>query len=70
MSGEESTGQRSGKSGREPRRVRLPGFISDEEIGLGEVVKRATSMVGIRPCGGCAERARRLDNWMVFSKRR
>lgn len=51
-------------------RVRLPGFIKgDEDIGLGEVIKRATSAVGIRPCGGCAERARRLNNWMTFSKR-
>ena len=36
-----------------PHRVRLPGFISDEEIGLGDVIKRATSYVGIKPCGGC-----------------
>jgi hypothetical protein len=70
MSDEESTGQRSGSSQREPHRVRLPGFISDEKVGLGELVKKATSMVGIRPCGGCAERAKRLDNWMVFSRRR
>jgi len=55
---------------REPRRVRLPGFIADEDVGLGDVVKKATSIVGIRPCGGCAERARRLNNWMVFANRR
>lgn len=55
---------------REPRRVRLPGFITDEDIGLGDVIKKATSIVGIRPCGACAERARRLNNWMVFSQRR
>ncbi|MEO7194207.1 MAG: hypothetical protein ABIZ05_05195 [Pseudonocardiaceae bacterium] len=59
-----------GQDRREPRRVRLPGFISDEDVGLGDVLKKATSIVGIRPCGGCAERARRLNNWMVFSKRR
>jgi hypothetical protein len=52
----------------EPHRVRLPGFIKDEDVGLGEVIKRATSIVGIRPCGGCTERARRLSSWMVFSK--
>jgi len=55
---------------RRPRRVRFPGFIKDEDIGLGEVVKRATWMAGIRPCRSCAERARRLDNWVVFSKKR
>ena len=63
--------KRSDAGKREPYRVRLPGFISDDEdVGLGDVIKRATSSVGIRPCGGCAERASRLNGWMVFSKRR
>jgi hypothetical protein len=53
-----------------PYRVRLPGFISDEEVGLGDAVKRATSAVGIRPCGGCTRRATSLNHWMVFSHRR
>jgi hypothetical protein len=70
MSSEESAGDRSGRSRGEPHRVRLPGFIHDEDVGLGDIVKRATSMVGIKPCGGCRERAGRLNNWMVFSKRR
>jgi hypothetical protein len=48
-------------------RVRLPGFIVHEEIGLGDVIKRATSSVGIKPCGGCEERARRLNRWLVFT---
>ena len=38
---------------REPYRVRLPGFVSEEDVGLGDTIKRATSTVGIRPCGGC-----------------
>ncbi|MDF0673044.1 MAG: hypothetical protein P0120_01700 [Nitrospira sp.] len=53
-----------------PHRVRLPGFISDEEIGLGDVVKRATSYIGIKPCGGCQQRAAALNRWMVFTKGR
>jgi hypothetical protein len=69
MNHEQPTGDRSGQRRQELRRVRLPGFISDDDVGLGDVVKRATSLVGIKPCGGCAERARRLNNWMVFSKR-
>ena len=52
-----------------PRRVRLPGFITDEEIGLGDVIKRATSYFGIQPCGGCEQRAAALNRWMVFSSR-
>jgi len=46
--------------------VRLPGFISDEDVGLGDVVKRATGAFGIRPCGGCERRAAALNRWLVF----
>jgi hypothetical protein len=55
---------------REPHRVRLPGFVGDEQVGLGDAIKRATTLVGIRPCGSCAERAKRLNAWMTFSPRR
>jgi hypothetical protein len=51
-------------------RMHLPGFISDEDIGLGDVVKRITYAVGIRPCGGCEGRAAALNRWMTFSGRR
>jgi hypothetical protein len=54
----------------EPHRVRLPGFTAEPEVGLGDVIKRATSLVGIRPCGSCLERAAHLNRWMVFSGRR
>lgn len=53
----------------EPHRVRLPGFISDDEIGLGDVLKRATSYLGIKPCGGCEQRAAALNGWMVFANK-
>lgn len=56
-------------SKQEPYRVRLPGFISDEEIGLGDVVKRASYAIGVKPCGGCERRAKALNRWMVFSGR-
>lgn len=58
------------KQERQPYRVRLPGFISDEEIGLGDAIKRATSAVGIRPCGSCEQRAAALNRWLIFSSRR
>jgi len=51
-------------------RIRLPGFVSDEPVGLGDVIKRATSTVGIKPCGGCQGRAARLNGWVGFSGRR
>lgn len=53
-----------------PHRVRLPGFITEEEIGLGDAVKRATAYLGIKPCGGCESRATALNRWLVFSQRR
>ena len=53
-----------------PYRVRLPGFITDKEIGLGDLIKRSTSYLGIRPCGGCRRRAQALNRWMVFTGRR
>lgn len=49
-------------------RVHLPGFIIDEEIGLGDVIKRATSYLGIKPCGGCERRAAALNRWVVFTR--
>jgi hypothetical protein len=57
-------------SERQAHRVHLPGFITDEDIGLGDVVKRMTYAVGIRHCGGCAQRAAALNRWLVFSGRR
>ncbi len=64
VAGQESTDKRHE---REPHRVRLPGFLVEEEIGLGDVIKRATSAVGIRPCSGCERRAAALNRWLVFS---
>ncbi len=57
------------KGGRQPYRVCLPGFVADEDVGLGDAIKRATSTVGITPCGGCGRRAAALNRWMVFSGR-
>jgi hypothetical protein len=52
-----------------PHRVRLPGFVTDEDIGLGDAIKRATSTFGIKPCGGCERRAAALNRWFVFTGR-
>jgi len=57
------------KTQREPQpyRVRLPGFVRDEEIGAGDLIKRVTSSFSIRPCGGCERRATSLNRWLVFA---
>jgi hypothetical protein len=50
-------------------RVRLPGFlIGDDEIGLGDVIKKATASAGISPCGGCAKRAAALNRWVSLAR--
>jgi hypothetical protein len=54
----------------EPYRVRLPGFINEQNVGLGDAIKKATAMVGLKPCGGCQRRAARLNQLLVFSGRR
>lgn len=66
----ENASTETGGSSRQPLRVRLPGFIVEGDVGLGQAVKLATSLVGVKPCGACAERARRLDDRMVFVRRR
>ena len=62
--------KRTNKDDRErrPYRVRLPGFVAEKEVGLGDVIKRATSALGIPPCGGCDRRAAILNRW-VFTGR-
>ena len=70
MNQETTRAAREDKQERQPYRVRLPGFITDQEIGLGDVVKRTTSAFGIRPCGGCERRAAMMNRWLVFSGRR
>jgi hypothetical protein len=47
-------------------RVRLPRFIAAEPVGLGDVAKKVTIGVGVKPCSACQERAARLNRWLQF----
>ena len=59
---------RQQKTERRAHRVRLPGFIvNEDEIGLGDAVKKFTNMLGVKPCGGCEKRAAALNRWIAFS---
>jgi hypothetical protein len=69
MTEEQSRDVQAEGSDRLPHHVRLPGFILDEEVGLGSVVKRVTSAFGIRPCGECEQRAAMLNRWLIFTGR-
>lgn len=55
------------KGGLQRYRVRLPGLISEEDVGLGDLIKRVTHAFGIRPCGVCERRATALNRRLVFS---
>lgn len=70
MTEEKAQSDMANEPERQPYRVHLPGFITEEEIGLGDAIKRATSAFGIAPCEGCAQRAAMLNRWMVFSSQR
>lgn len=50
--------------------LRLPGFVAEESVGLGDMVTRATSYLGIRPCSGCDRRRAALNRWMSFNSGR
>jgi hypothetical protein len=57
----------STQTSHQPYIVRLPGFITHDDIGLGDVVKRTTYALGIKSCSGCERRAAVLNSWVVFS---
>lgn len=65
----ETQDQEQNREEHQPHRLNIPGFIK-EEIGLGDVVKRVSSTIGIRPCSSCQRRAIALNRWLVFSPRR
>jgi hypothetical protein len=68
MDSNERTEVPDGAADDRPHRVRLPGFLIEEEIGLGDAIKRITHALGIKPCGGCEKRAAALNRWMHFSR--
>jgi hypothetical protein len=55
---------------RAPRTIRVPRFITNEEVGLGDAVRRVTSAAGIKPCGPCLQRAAALNHRVVLAPRR
>jgi hypothetical protein len=61
------TARRESPSGREGHRVHLPGFLIEEELGLGDAIQRVSYAMGIKPCGGCQKRAAALNQWMHFT---
>jgi hypothetical protein len=62
-SGDERTPDASGPA---LHTIVLPTFLLDREVGLGQLLKRVTTSVGVRPCPLCEQRAARLDHWLRF----
>jgi hypothetical protein len=58
---------RADEERRSKHSIRLPRFLVDEPLGLGQIVKRITKSIGVQPCGSCEDRAARLDRWLRFS---
>ena len=56
--------------GRKPFEIRLPGFVTDTDVGLGDVIKRSAYRAGIRACGGCDRRADKLNRWVIIKGRK
>ena len=50
------------------RRAHLPVFLTDDDRGLGDVIKRVTHAIGITPCGACERRAATLNRWFRFNR--
>jgi hypothetical protein len=42
------------------------GLRIDKAIGLGDVVKKVTTKMGVAPCGGCRKRAEALNRMVQF----
>lgn len=68
MKDKETTRERKEETEREPHRIRLPGFLVDDEIALGDAIKKMTYAMGFKACSGCEKRATALNRWIHFSR--
>jgi len=41
------------------------GLKAVQRIVPGDLIAKATTMVGIKPCGGCKQRQQKLNNWWL-----
>jgi len=44
-------------------------FRLEDDVGLGDAIKRVTTMAGIHPCAPCQARAEALNRRVVFTGR-
>ncbi|WP_291298675.1 hypothetical protein [Elioraea sp.] len=55
---------------RKPFQVRLPRFVTEQEIGLGDAVSHVARAMRVRPCGDCSRRAAAMNRWVVLMGRK
>ena len=48
-------------------KVKLPAAVIQKPVGLGDVIKFVTAVVGVKPCGGCQKRAEKLNQKLTFA---
>jgi len=58
------------ESTKKPVRIPIPWMRRGTALGAGDAIKQATGAIGIQPCGGCQQRAARLNQRIVFVGRR
>jgi len=65
---QEQRAQEQSRSGGSRYQVRLPSFVLDEDIGLGDAISRVTQRLHIPSCGGCQRRADMLNRAVTFRR--
>jgi hypothetical protein len=57
----------AGRIERQPSSRAPSRFHQEEEVGLGDAIKKVTYAMGKKPCTGCEKRAAALNRWMRFA---
>lgn len=61
------TDTQNGPQSATPVRVRVPVGLQDgQQIGAGDLLKRFTSALGVKPCQPCEARAEALNRFLTF----
>jgi hypothetical protein len=68
MKAKDDANQQHKSEPQSPRRISLPGFVADKDVGFGDMMKGTFSYFGIRPCDGCDRRAEVLNRWLTFTR--
>ena len=45
-----------------------PGSHPTKSLGLGDTIAKLTKLIGIKPCKGCQERRKRLNERFAYKK--